>query len=471
MKAQTMVLLAVVLAIVVAQAQPVAATPEIITVPSGNLQLKAYFWKPAGPGPFPAVLFSHGSGGADADHTAGMTMIEGAEALAPVFVRHGYAFFYLCRRGQGLSADQAPFMQDVLRKEEAAKGKEASRRLQLNLLTGDHLDDTMAGLAALKKLPGIDADRIGIVGHSFGGQLALLAAERDPGIRAAVTFAAAAASWNQSPDLRELLLAAVGKTKAAIMLIHAQNDFALAPGRDLGHELKRLNKPYVLKIYPAVGKTEAEGHNFLYEAVPEWEPDIFNFLDEHMSRSVPAAELARLRPVVKRDLKPLMQRVWNIDNPSGAELENEFLHCHFTPLKLGSLGPAVLVEDNSDHGRESLMINIYVPGNGSYNSLIKESGVGPIIVPGPGSAPDIVFGTAGVCYSLWRYRYSSGRYHVDACIRREQDPQGNCVMKSCGKSSFPDPYKTGEASDASPTPSPYFAGRPRTEKQIMDGAN
>jgi acetyl esterase/lipase len=31
----------------------------------------------------------------------------------------------------------------------------------------------------LKTVPGVDARRIAVAGHSFGGQLALLAAERD----------------------------------------------------------------------------------------------------------------------------------------------------------------------------------------------------------------------------------------------------------------------------------------------------
>ena len=102
---------------------PPSASPQIVEVRSGTLHLKAYFWKPAGPGPFPAVLFNHGSGAADAQHTAGQTMAEAAATLAPLFLKHGYAFFYLCRRGQGLSADQAPFMQDLLQREESAKGK------------------------------------------------------------------------------------------------------------------------------------------------------------------------------------------------------------------------------------------------------------------------------------------------------------------------------------------------------------
>ena len=50
-------------------------------------------------------------------------MTEAAEKLGPIFVRHGYTFLYLFRRGQGLSADQGPFMQDVLRSGEAAREK------------------------------------------------------------------------------------------------------------------------------------------------------------------------------------------------------------------------------------------------------------------------------------------------------------------------------------------------------------
>src|SRR5215467_16364036 len=121
-----------------------AVAPQIVEVPSGALHLKGYLWKPAGPGPFPAVLFNHGSGADDAQHTAGQTMAEAAAVLAPIFLRHGYAFLYLCRRGQGLSADQAPFMQDLLQREESARGKEARQHLHYTLVTTDHLEDALA---------------------------------------------------------------------------------------------------------------------------------------------------------------------------------------------------------------------------------------------------------------------------------------------------------------------------------------
>src|SRR5262252_4418381 len=57
--------------------------PQTVEFPSGTLRLKAYLWKPAGTGPFPAVLFNHGSGGEDADHTAGMPITQSACILAP----------------------------------------------------------------------------------------------------------------------------------------------------------------------------------------------------------------------------------------------------------------------------------------------------------------------------------------------------------------------------------------------------
>jgi carboxymethylenebutenolidase len=256
--------------------------PETVQFSNGKLSLKAYLWKPAGAGPFPAVMFCHGSGTADPDHTAGMPITQTATVLAPFFIQHGYAFLYPFRRGYGPSATQAPYMQDVLHREEQAKGKEARQHLQFVLLTTERLDDVLAALAFLKTVPGIDSHRIAVAGHSFGGQLTLPAAERDTTIRAAVTFAGAAGSWESSQELRERLISAIHNTKAVMMLTHAENDFSTTAGTALAAELKRLHKPYVLKIYPPVGLTSDDGHNLLYEDIPAWEADVFEFLDHHL---------------------------------------------------------------------------------------------------------------------------------------------------------------------------------------------
>jgi len=282
LRVRTLAFLFALISVALAIDRHVSIIPETVVVPSGKLRLKAFLWKPSGRVPFPAVLFCHGSGGADAEHTAGLPITKAAEKLAPLFLKHGYAFLYLFRRGQGLSADQGPFMQEILRQEEAAKGKEARQHLQFMLATTDHLDDVLAALAFLKGAPAIDARRIAIVGHSFGGQLTLLAAERDNTIRAAVTFAAAADSWERSPELRERLRGAADKATVPIMLIQAANDYSTAPSQELANELERLHRAHLLKIYPAVGQTADDGHNFLYLAIPQWEHDVFGFLDEHV---------------------------------------------------------------------------------------------------------------------------------------------------------------------------------------------
>ena len=267
----------------VAMGQPSqSVASQTVEISSGALRLKALFWIPPGPGPFPAVLFNHGSGGADATHTAGLPMTEAAEKLGPLFTKHGYAFLFLFRRGQGLSANQAPFMQNVLQREEASKGKEARQHLQFILLTTEQLDDVIAALSFLKTMPRIDAKRIAVMGHSFGGQLTLLAAERDPAVRAAITFAAAADSWGRSAELREQLLTAARQAIAPIMLIQAENDYSTAAGRALSAELDRMHKPHLLEIYGGVGHTADDGHNIVYLAIPIWEPDVFKFLDEYV---------------------------------------------------------------------------------------------------------------------------------------------------------------------------------------------
>jgi dipeptidyl aminopeptidase/acylaminoacyl peptidase len=153
-------------------------------------------------------------------------------------------------------------------------GEEARKHLQLVLLTTDHLDDAGAGLSFLKNLPYADSQRIAVAGHSFGGQLTLLLAERDRSIRGAVAFAPAANSWDGSTELRERLLTAIRKLTVPVMLLQSGNDYSLRPTQAMADELMRLSKPYVRKIYPAVGKTANDRHNFLYTDVSQWERDV-----------------------------------------------------------------------------------------------------------------------------------------------------------------------------------------------------
>src|SRR5215467_8239168 len=72
---------------------PAPVNPQEVTFQSGNLQLHGFLWRPNGPGPFPAVLWNHGS-----------EKLPGSRPeLANFYTSHFFVFFIPHRRGQGRS--------------------------------------------------------------------------------------------------------------------------------------------------------------------------------------------------------------------------------------------------------------------------------------------------------------------------------------------------------------------------------
>jgi dienelactone hydrolase len=266
-------------------ADPAPRAPDTVVVPSGTLKLQGLLFRPAGRGPFPAVLFNHGSGHARGSSGARPDQRH-PELLGPVFARHGYLFLYLYRRGDGLSAGQGMAAGDVMDQALASGGQDARNQAQLHLLETDEMDDAVAGLTYLRAQPDADPARVAVIGHSFGGSLTLLLAARDPSIRAIVTFAAVGYSWDRSPQLRAKLTAAVARMSAAAFLISAANDFSLGPERELPALMERPGgPPHRVRIYPPAGQTPEEGHDFIHSRVSTWEPDVFAFLGQYLSQS------------------------------------------------------------------------------------------------------------------------------------------------------------------------------------------
>jgi dienelactone hydrolase len=257
----------------------VAASPQVLDVRSGAFTLRAQVWRPSGAGPFPAVLFNHGSYSTDDPLPPSEP-----ETLGPVFARHGYVFLWLHRPGTGLSSAHGISDGDQMARALKAEGVDGRNRVQLQLLENEEMNAATAALARLRARDEVDVRRIGVVGHSFGGSLSLLMAAADPEIRAAVIFGGAAGSWNQSAALRERLLVAAGGMSAAALFIHAQNDYSTAPGPALAAEMQRQGKLSVVRIYPPFGPDTRAGHNLIFRSVRTWESDVFAFLDEHLRR-------------------------------------------------------------------------------------------------------------------------------------------------------------------------------------------
>jgi dienelactone hydrolase len=258
--------------------------PELVTIRSGEATLHAHVWRPVGNGPFPAVLVNHGSGRTQEELQRLGPYEQQSETIGPVFARHGFVCVFLFRRGVGPSTDQGENAVDSMNRELAAHGQSGRNALQMELLNGREMDDALAALAFVRRVPDVDARRVAIVGHSFGGSLSVLMAEREPTLRAAVVFSAAGYSWDRSPELRARLLEAARRTSVPMFFIHAANDYSTNSGKSLDAELARLGKPHRLKIYPAVGRTPDDGHDFPNNSVATWEPDVFAFLDTYMRK-------------------------------------------------------------------------------------------------------------------------------------------------------------------------------------------
>jgi carboxymethylenebutenolidase len=244
-----------------------------ITFQSGQLTLQGVLYRPEGAGPFPAVLYNHGS-------AAGMLSQEAFDALGPVFVRRGWVFFGPYRRGQGLSASAGPYIGTEIDNAKREGGIAAGAAVMVRLLETDHLNDQLAALAWLKKQTFIDPNRIAVAGNSFGGVETVLGAERER-YCAAVDSAGGAESWALAPQLQSVMVRAVSNSKAPVFFFQAQNDFDVTPTTALAAAMKRAGKTSQMKVYPAFGRSPREGHTFGYFGASVWSEDVFRFLNRY----------------------------------------------------------------------------------------------------------------------------------------------------------------------------------------------
>ena len=239
--------------------------PQEITFPSGKLQLHGFLWKPDGPGPFSAVLWNHGS-----EKLPGWR-----PELGAFYTAHNYVFFIPHRRGQGRSPGD--YIEDIL-----ARTPSAQRNQRMVELQEVAVEDVVAALSYLKSQPFVDRERIAISGCSYGGIQTLLAGERDLGVKALAPFAPGAMSWERNPELQDRLKQAVGRSHAPVFLLQAENDFNLAPSRELAKEAKKKQTDFQTKVYPAFGHSHEEGHGgFCSRATEVWGNDVLGFLEAH----------------------------------------------------------------------------------------------------------------------------------------------------------------------------------------------
>ncbi|MGH9830366.1 MAG: alpha/beta hydrolase family protein, partial [Blastocatellia bacterium] len=164
---------------------------------NGSLNIEAYLYKPDGVGPFPVVIYNHGSR-------------RGHERLEVPFVyvgemlaRNGYAVLVPERRGYGKS-DGETWSQAV--------GSDTRTKF-INRLK-EETTDVLAGITYLTGLQFVDTHRMAIMGWSLGGIISVFAASERNVFRAMIDQAGGALSWNLSPLLQQDLPEAASLIKA-----------------------------------------------------------------------------------------------------------------------------------------------------------------------------------------------------------------------------------------------------------------
>lgn len=242
------------------------SAPEEVVFDSGGLQLHGFLWRPSGNGPFPAILWNHGSEKRPGSHPE----------LAKFYTQNSFVFFVPHRRGQGRSPGN--YIQDLI-----AEAPPSQRAIRMVELQEEEVSDVIAALKFLKAQSTVDPNRIAISGCSYGGIETLLAGEHELGVRALVPFAPGAMSWDRNLELPGRLRRAVDQAKAPVFLLQAQNDYSIEPTRVLTKEADKHGKDFRSHIYPAFGNTHQDGHwGFCTQASEEWGNDVLTFLDKAM---------------------------------------------------------------------------------------------------------------------------------------------------------------------------------------------
>lgn len=244
--------------------------PTVHDFSSGPHQLKGFLFTPPGDGPFPCMLYNHGSG-----------LVEGHEdnatpGIAVLLNSWGIACFYPHRRGYGFS--HGPNW----RSECPAPEFSPEYNAQLVKRLGAESDDVLAAFEYVRTLPAIDAARIGVMGSSFGGVNTLLAAAREARFRCAVEFAGAAMNWDRNTTIAAYMMEQAKRVSMPIFFAQAANDFSVRPTQEIAAALAGTTVQFEAKIYPAFGHTHHEGHFLAGRGPQVWGPDVRRFLEKHL---------------------------------------------------------------------------------------------------------------------------------------------------------------------------------------------
>jgi dienelactone hydrolase len=242
----------------------------------------AFLWLPPGAGPFPTVVYHHGSEQAPGS-------IPGP---ATALVAEGFAVFVPHRRGHGQSNGL-----HVGRNYVDGRRSEDEVLNHPEILTNamiEQLSDQRAAIEYLRTVTKVDQGRIASMGCSYGGIQAALALGTAPpdrpnfdyGYRAAVVFSPGTYVFGSTEPLREKMKESVSRATIPVFLIQAANEARLDPSFELARAIHNAKSEELLRltIFPTFGGTIQDGHSLCDVGASIWSADVVAFLRQAMPR-------------------------------------------------------------------------------------------------------------------------------------------------------------------------------------------
>jgi dienelactone hydrolase len=240
---------------------------------SGRLNIEAYLYRPKGDGPFPLVIYNHGS-------RAGNERAEiPFRYVANVLAAEGYAVLVPERRGYGKS-DGPTYTEEV-----GSRGADVMiRRFE------EESDDVLAALDYLKTLSFVDPKRIAIMGWSHGGIATILTASRSHAFVAMIDQAGGALTWNHSPALQQKLISAARDIRIPALCMDSENDATTEAVKAVCNSIAVAKNEKKTIIYPPFTPASnsnniAPGHViFSAQGISIWQNDLVSFLRLYLDR-------------------------------------------------------------------------------------------------------------------------------------------------------------------------------------------
>lgn len=203
-----------------------------VAAPSGGT-MRAAVSRPEGAGPAPALVLFHGSGG------FAQSWVDFAADLARAgYVTVAGAWF----AGSGAPNAVPPDLIDC---------PDSPKFRGSNL---DTVRDARALVDAVRGLPGVRADRVGLLGHSRGATLATLLACTGADVQAVVAGSGVYSRSIVGPDsplVDTLPITLAQDLRAPVLMLHSEADAIVdvVQAREFAAALERLGKPHEVHYY------------------------------------------------------------------------------------------------------------------------------------------------------------------------------------------------------------------------------